>query len=63
VSKVTEKIKTPSKPTPSENFNSHPLLSITTNTTQTFIHTLIEKGNSQPFNNNLKIYKNQFSHI
>jgi hypothetical protein len=39
------------------------LLSITTNTTQTFIHTLIEKGNSQPFNNNLKIYKNQFSHI
>jgi hypothetical protein len=26
VSKVTEKIKTRSKPTPSENFNSHPLL-------------------------------------
>jgi hypothetical protein len=25
VSKVTEKIKTRSKPTPSENFNSHPL--------------------------------------
>jgi hypothetical protein len=25
VSKVTEKIKTGSKPTPSENFNSHPL--------------------------------------
>jgi hypothetical protein len=28
VSKVTEKIKTPSKPTPSENFNSHPLFSM-----------------------------------
>jgi hypothetical protein len=26
VSKVTEKIKTRSKPTPSENFNSHPLI-------------------------------------
>jgi hypothetical protein len=26
VSKVTEKIKTRSKPTPSENFNSHPLV-------------------------------------
>jgi hypothetical protein len=26
VSKVTEKIKTRSQPTPSENFNSHPLL-------------------------------------
>jgi hypothetical protein len=25
VSRVTEKIKTRSKPTPSENFNSHPL--------------------------------------
>jgi hypothetical protein len=25
VSKVTEKIKTRSKPTPGENFNSHPL--------------------------------------
>jgi hypothetical protein len=28
VSKVTEKIKTRSKPTPSENFNSHPLYDI-----------------------------------
>jgi hypothetical protein len=28
VSKVTEKIKTRSKPTPSENLNSHPLLGI-----------------------------------
>jgi hypothetical protein len=28
VSKITEKIKTRSKPTPSENFNSHPLLKI-----------------------------------
>jgi hypothetical protein len=28
VSKVTEKIKTRSKPTPSENFNSHPLQTI-----------------------------------
>jgi hypothetical protein len=28
VSKVTEKIKTRSKPTPSEDFNSHPLLSL-----------------------------------
>jgi hypothetical protein len=27
ISKVTEKIKTSSKPTPSENFNSHPLFS------------------------------------
>jgi hypothetical protein len=30
----------------------------TTNTTQTFIHKFIEKGNSQQFNNyNLKIYR------
>jgi hypothetical protein len=29
VSKVTEKIKTRSKPTPSENFNSHSLFDIT----------------------------------
>jgi hypothetical protein len=28
VSKVTEKIKTRSKPTPSENFNSHPLYAV-----------------------------------
>jgi hypothetical protein len=28
VSKVTEKIKTRSKPTPSENFNSHPLFAV-----------------------------------
>jgi hypothetical protein len=28
VSKVTEKIKTRSKPTPSENFNSHPLFKL-----------------------------------
>jgi hypothetical protein len=28
VSKVTGKIKTRSKPTPSENFNSHPLLAL-----------------------------------
>jgi hypothetical protein len=34
----------------------------TTNTTQTFIRTFIEKGNSQQ-SNNLKIYKKQFSHI
>jgi hypothetical protein len=36
-------------------------LPITTNTT--FIHKFIEKGNSQQSNNNLKIYKKQFSHI
>jgi hypothetical protein len=38
----------------------------TTNTTKTFIHKFIEKGNSQQSNNNLKmykIYKKQFSHI
>jgi hypothetical protein len=29
--KVTKKIKTPSKPTPSENFNSHPLLTFAHN--------------------------------
>jgi hypothetical protein len=33
VSKVTEKIKTRSKPTPSENFNSHPLLKSTAHPT------------------------------
>jgi hypothetical protein len=38
-------------------------LPITTNTTQTFIHIFIEKGNSQQSNNNLKIYKRRFSHI
>jgi hypothetical protein len=35
-------------------------LPITTNTTQTFIHKFIEKGNSQQSDNNLKIYKKQF---
>jgi hypothetical protein len=34
-----------------------------TNTTQTFIHKFLEKGNSEQSNNNLKIYKKQFSHI
>jgi hypothetical protein len=33
------------------------VLPITTNTIQTFIHKFMEKGNSQPSNNNLKIYK------
>jgi hypothetical protein len=37
----------------------------TTNTTQTFIHKFIEKGNSQQSNNLkiYKIYKKQFSHM
>jgi hypothetical protein len=35
VSKVTEKIKTRSKPTPSENFNSHPLEKINYHTRYT----------------------------
>jgi hypothetical protein len=34
VSKVTEKIKTRSKPTPSENFNSHPLYLVVEEFTQ-----------------------------
>jgi hypothetical protein len=38
VSKVTEKIKTRSKPTPSENFNSHPLYSIL----QRHVHSLTQ---------------------
>jgi hypothetical protein len=38
-------------------------LPITTNTTQTFIHKFIEKGNSQQSNNNLKVDYKQFSHI
>jgi hypothetical protein len=32
-------------------------------TTQTFIHKFIEKGNSQQSNNNLKMDYKQFSHI
>jgi hypothetical protein len=38
------------------------MLPITTNTTETFIHKFIGKGNSQQ-SNNLKIYKKEFSHI
>jgi hypothetical protein len=34
VSKVTEKIKTRSKPTPSENFSSHPLYLVVEEFTQ-----------------------------
>jgi hypothetical protein len=35
----------------------------TTNTTQTFIHKFIAKCNSQQSNNNLNIYKKQFSTV
>jgi hypothetical protein len=38
VSKVTEKIKTRSKPTPSENFNSHPLLFISTEISEVYAY-------------------------
>jgi hypothetical protein len=37
VAKVTAKIKTRSKPTPSENFNSHPLLNMLRSTVKTVV--------------------------